>query len=201
MALRLVGLGQGGSGQPSQFVRPAWLGGVLAGISMVLAGCGSPAGDAADAASVSDAASPTPAAALPSVRNATLDPGQSLNVSTVCPPVTDGKTMLTVSFEVVNLGDTDVSITGVKALLPFGGMFQHGRTTSGGTCLNTGTGSVAGVVPAGESQLYTMNFKVPPTCPQNQQIQAVISLVTPGGKGQTTVPVLPNLKKMQFDNC
>jgi hypothetical protein len=189
-----------------QASRPAWLGssarwwaipaGAVAGL-LLLTGCGE-GGGSADAAASSSSSAAIPA---PSVQKVEDDPGQALNVDTVCKPQTDGSTNLTVSFDMVNFGTKDVQVTGIDPTFPMGGLSLTGKILSGGLCSHPGKSNDLGYVYTNGHKLYTMKFKLPTTCPKALQIQAVVHLKMDGKQWTTTVPVLDSLNNIDFSTC
>ena len=170
--------------------------GVATGL-LLLTGCGQGGAPVeAGASSSSDSAIPAP-----SVQKVADDPGQDLNVATVCKPVTDGSTTLTVSFDLVNFGKKDLDVTAIDPTLPMGGLTPTGKIVSGGLCAHPGTNPALGSVYSNGHKLYTMKFKLPDTCPQGLQIQAVVHLKMDGKASTTTVPVLQDLKNVDFETC
>jgi hypothetical protein len=164
---------------------------------LLLTGCG----DSGDSVGASETSSASEAIPAPSVRQVEDDPGASLNVATVCKPVTDGSTSLTVSFDMVNFGTKDVQVTGIDPLLPMGGLTATGKIVSGGLCAHPGKNPDLGYVYTNGHHLYTMKFKLPDTCPKALQVQAVVHLKMDGKSSVTTVPVLNDLQKIDFSTC
>jgi hypothetical protein len=197
-------LAQGGDGGPSRLGPLAWVvialicvgGGVLL-LSGHGGGTSAATGSATPPAPTSSAAQPHPSL----VQDAPDDPRLTVNIGAVCPASTDGRKRLRVSFELVNLGANDVTLLGVKPLLPLHGLQPVGTATSGGSCAQPGTGASGGLLPAGEKRLFTMHFRLPKSCPQPFPVQASVRLRVDQMVGTTTVPVFADLGSVEFDTC
>jgi hypothetical protein len=137
----------------------------------------------------------------PSVQPVPDDPSQVLTIGLVCPATTDGRKSLSVSFVLVNVGGTDVTLLSVVPLLPMNGMQPVGKTTTGGTCAQPGTEVGGGLLAPGEQRLFTMRFLLSTDCPQALPVQASVRLRVNQMVGTTTVPVFSDLGSVHFDMC
>jgi hypothetical protein len=137
----------------------------------------------------------------PSVQPVPEDPRLALAIGFVCAASTDGRTSLTVSFEVVNISSNDVTVLTVNPLLPLNGLRPVGKATAGGNCARPGSDPVGGLLPAGEQRLFTMRFRLPKECPQPLPVQASVNLRVGQMVGTTTVPIFADLGAVKFDSC
>ncbi|HST85367.1 MAG TPA: hypothetical protein VLL08_26745 [Kineosporiaceae bacterium] len=156
-----------------------------------------------DAEPVEEPSSSTPVALPNSAPNLTtarnLD--QQLGLGRICPAVTDGRKALAVSFNLVNLSDTAVTVMDVEPRLPLGGLRPSGPNTAGGTCEHPGRRAPGGLLFPGDTQLITMRFRLPKKCPQAYPVQARVALRVNQMVGMTTVPVYNDLGAVVFDSC
>jgi hypothetical protein len=166
---------------------------VLAGVVfLVLRGPGEPD---------TDALPPEPEPSSSSQLALTADPGQRLVIVATCPPVTDGRLTLAVSFELQNGGDIDVTLVEVKPVLPLAGLRVRGPVTAGGTCEQPGSGAPGGLLAPGAKQLITMRFRLPKECPQAYPVQARVRLRANQMVGTTTARIHNDLGDVDFDTC
>jgi hypothetical protein len=197
-------LEQGGDLEPSRLGPGAWIGIALAAVvagAFLLSGPGGGGTDALPSITPpvqTFTAEPIPG---PSVQSLVNDPGASLNIGLVCPAITDGRRSLSVSFELVNIGSTSVTVLGVKPLLPLAGLRPVGTTKSGGSCGEPGRNPTGGILFAGQKELFTMMFQLPKNCPKALPVQASVRLRVNQMVGTTTVPVFSDLGSVEFVTC
>jgi hypothetical protein len=146
---------------------------------------------------------PTPSSDLASASDLALfaNPGQRLLIASTCPPVTDGRRALAVSFELQNIGSIDVTLVAVKPVLPLRGLRVLGPATAGGTCERPGAQAPGGLLSPGAKQLITMRFGLPKRCPQPYPVQARVRLRANQMVGTTTATVHNDLGEVNFDTC
>jgi hypothetical protein len=151
--------------------------------------------------------SPTPqvslSVAMPSGSASTLlgSPSQKLDLGRICQPVTDGRTSLDVSFYLVNVSTSAVTLMDVEPLLPLAGLRLRGPNRAGGSCEHPGSEAPGGLLAPGGRQLITMRFRLPKTCPQPYPVQARVRLRVNQMVGTTTVPVYADLGAVEFNTC
>ena len=152
--------------------------------------------------------SPSTALALPSSGpnqgsnlTASFSPDRQLGLGRICPAVTDGRKTLAVSFNLVNISHSEVTLMDVKPRLPMGGLRPIAPNTAGGTCEHPDKKAPGGLLFPGDTKLITMRFRLPKGCPQPYPVQARIDLWVNQMVGTTTVPVYNDLGSVVFDSC
>ena len=198
-------LDSGGGGEPSHLGPAAWVAIALAclvgGVLLLSGPRGSTPRVAEPAFTLpvqTFSAVPIPG---PSVQPVPDDPSLTLNIGLVCPATTDGRKTLSVSFVLVNIGGTDVTLLSVRPRLPLPGLQPIGKTTTGGTCAQPGTQVGGGLLAPGEQRMFTMRFRLPKDCPQALPVQATVRLRVNQMVGTTTVPVFSDLGSLHFVTC
>ena len=154
---------------------------------------------------------PTPPTQAPApVTQATQ---QFVQVVEICPPATDGRHALVVSFILRNISAVPVTVRSVQPLLPLGGLDAVATDISGGTCAAT-SGAPAGLdLAAGGDLVVSFRFLLPGTCPAALPIQArtevLVSPVLPGDTVTAATarvvgddaPVFNDLGSIRFSTC
>jgi hypothetical protein len=184
-----------GPGRPVRINPLVWVAiavAALVGGFLVLGGRGAPTPDRLP--------TPTPTLAQP-----TRSPGpnerQYLGVTRICGPITDGRRRLAISFQVSNVSPVPVTVDSVMAILPLRGLRQLGPAARGGSCDLAGTRPMAGVIPAGRSDFYTLTFALPKTCPAGYPVQVRIDYGA-AGFAETSLSILySDLSVPDFDTC
>jgi hypothetical protein len=196
-------LSQGEDVQPSRLGPIAWLGlALVCLIGGVLLLSGQNDATSADpVATPVQTFSPAPVFPAPKLRVLPTDLADTLSIGKVCPARSDGHSTLVVSFELVNIGISNVTVIDVKPLLPLPGLHPEGRTLAGGSCQRLGTETPAGLMSPDDRRLFTMLFRLPPTCPQASPVQASIRVRVNQMIGTTTVAVFNDLGAVTFDTC
>jgi len=128
-----------------------------------------------------------------------VDPGQPLVIQKICPELTDGRTRVTVSFELRNLGTRDVTLVNVVPVLPGTGLRLRGPITAGGSCGLPGVETPGGLLTPGQAQLIAMPFWRPEDC--SKPAPARIVMRAQQMIGTTTVPVVHDVGQVEFDRC
>jgi len=150
-----------------------------------------------------------PTASAPATATSSFSLDQAfVEVSEICPPVTDGVHSLVVSFILRNISAVPVAVLSVQPLLPLHGLSAVATDISGGSCART-TGAPAGLALAvGGQVVVSFRFVLPGTCPQALPIQARTQiLVGPAQSAagpslvQDDLPVLNDLGAIRFDTC
>jgi hypothetical protein len=122
-------------------------------------------------------------------------------VTRICGPITDGRRRLAISFEVSNVSPVPVTVASVAAALPQRGLRQLGPATRGGSCDLAGTLAMAGLIPAGRSDFYTLTFALPKTCPARYPVQVRINFAA-AGFAETSLSILyTDLSVPDFEAC
>jgi hypothetical protein len=130
-----------------------------------------------------------------------VQPAEKLQLGRICPAVTDGRTTLIVSFNLVNVSTTPITVMDVRPVMPIGGLRPRGPNTAGGTCEHPGSEAPGGLLAPGATQLVTMRFRLPEDCPQAFPVEVRIRLRVHQMVGTTTVPVHSELGSINFDSC
>jgi len=189
-------LKQGDDDEPRRLSRAAWalvaLAGVLTGAAF-LAGRG--------LIDRTDESKPAPSSPSWSQPSPHLDPDQALAIQSTCPPLTDGRTRLTVSFTLRNVGTQNVTLVDVVPRLPIGGLLVKGPVTAGGSCGLPGVLAPGGLLVPGQTQVISMVFRLPKGCPQPSPVPVQVTLRAEQMVGTTTVTVLGDLGSVNFDTC
>jgi hypothetical protein len=188
-------------GGPSRIGAPVWL--ALAAVALV-AGFLVLGQDGQRSADGGPGPVPSTAAADPGPTSlAPWRPGQRqyLGVTRICGPVTDGRRMLAISFEVSNISASEVEIQSVLGVLPEGGLRQRGPATRGGSCSTPGTLSLRTVLAGDRSRFYTLTFDLPKTCPARYPVLVRINFTARGLKESSLSLLQSDLSVPEFDTC
>lgn len=157
------------------------------------------------------------AASLPSAGPGAASPGalpaDVVAVGEICPPVTDGRRTLVVSFTLKNIAVIPITIRSVRPLLPLGGLTTVSTDISSGTCAARSGAPADLVLPVGDYLVVTFRFLLPSTCPQPLPIQAKALILTgPASSGEASgapgvsllendVGVFDDLGAIKFNTC
>ncbi|MGC9668683.1 hypothetical protein ACNTMW_19260 [Planosporangium sp. 12N6] len=147
-------------------------------------------------ATAPDATAPAPSATARPTRQE-----RYITLGAVCPPVTDGRHTLTVSFTVENVTSTPVTLVGVGPVLPLGLLRPTGSSVTGGSCGSPAAVAPGGILGRGTSLLVTFLFDLPDTCPQPLPVQADIRVKAGGVEVTDRIGVLSDLGGVAFDTC
>ena len=139
-------------------------------------------------------------------------PGQRLvQVAGICPPVTDGRHALVVSFVLRNVSAAAVTVRSVQPLLPLGGLDAVAIDISGGSCAATSAAPGGLDLAAGGDLVVSFRFLLPGTCPQALPIQARTEVLVSPAVSDTPVdaatavgddlPVFNDLGSIRFSTC
>jgi hypothetical protein len=131
-----------------------------------------------------------------------LPPVPALLVSEVCQPVhTDGRTVLDVSFALVNTLARPVTLVRITPVLPLGGLRERSTEIHSGSCLRPGpklrTGEIAGHAAA----LVVFRLALPPTCPAPLPVEADLTERRDGRMITAGVHLLSDLAGIHFTTC
>jgi hypothetical protein len=147
---------------------------------------------------------PTPTEAQPSRRSdlaSITSPQQRLDFGRICQAVAKGPSTLEISFTLVNVSSTEVTLIDVQPVARVGGLRPLGPKLAGGTCEDPGREPLGGLLGPGDTQLITMRFQMPKTCPQPPPGPAQVGVRATMMVGTTTVPVFANLGSVTFESC
>lgn len=206
--------------RPPGWMRSRWVrataAAVVVAVAVVVGGgalLNTPASTPAGSGARPTAGSAAPASADPGISSVGQLPQDFVAVGEICPPVTDGRHTLTVSFTLRNIAQIPITIRSVQPLLPLGGLSAVSTDIAGGTC-TASTGAPADLVIAvGDSVVVTFRFLLPATCPQPLPIQArTVILTGPASSGEASgapgvsliendVGVFDDLGAITFDTC
>jgi hypothetical protein len=140
---------------------------------------------------------PPPTAVLPTVPTV----ARYVNTGTVCPVVTDHRHTLAVSFTVVSLAATAVTVTGVEPVLPVGGLRPVDTAVTGGICASPAAAPPGTTLEPGRTLLVTLRFELPDDCPHPYPVQADVHVRADGPVVTNRLGVLPDLGGIPFDTC
>lgn len=129
---------------------------------------------------------------------------RSLDASLVCPVKTNGRTTLTVTFELFNPNPESVTITLLRPTLPLDGLHPKSTTVRTGSCAHpTGTPKP----PPGQrikphkTVLVTMTFGLPKECPGPYPVEATVTMAGASGGVTQLMPLLSDLGGIKFATC
>lgn len=129
---------------------------------------------------------------------------RSLDASRVCPVKTDGRTTLTVSFELSNPNPEAITVTLLRPTLPLDGLHPRGTTIRTGRCAHpTGKAKPAAGqrIKAHQTVLATMTFGLPKECPQPFPVEATVTIAGASGGVTQLMPLLSDLGGVTFATC
>jgi hypothetical protein len=127
-----------------------------------------------------------------------------VSVGAVCPPLTDGKTTLTVRFLLRNVTGLPEELIQVTPELSLGGLHPRGAAVQRGTCAHpTGkpTAPATNPMPPGGTLIVSLDFGLPKSCPAPYPIQAVVTVGIGGVLRMDTVALYTDLGSVKFDLC
>jgi hypothetical protein len=102
----------------------------------------------------------------------TLGLGNNLTVGVACPTRAGAPGLIAVSFRLVNWGQSNVVVTGLRVQGSTHGLRAQGAS-AGGSCEEPSRGAVGGALTPGGSQLYTFWFRAPQRCPASSRTIAL----------------------------
>jgi hypothetical protein len=149
----------------------------------------------------SPSASPAPAPRPTAVAPSPSTVAQLVHVGAVCKPVTDGARTLTVSFTVVSLASTPITLADIHPSLPMGGLTTLSSTVEGGTCDAPDPTSAGRRLAPGGSAAVVFTFRLPRECPAPYPVQAYVLVGVGDGVVADGVPVLADLGGVDFTAC
>jgi hypothetical protein len=127
-----------------------------------------------------------------------------VSVSAVCPPLTDGRTTLTVRFLLRNVTGLPEELIRVTPELSLGGLRPRGAAVQRGSCAHpTGkpTAPATNPMPPGGTLIVSLDFGLPKSCPAPYPIQAVVTVGIGGVLRMDTVALYTDLGSVAFDLC
>jgi hypothetical protein len=134
-------------------------------------------------------------------------PGYHESVPTlesVCTPVTDGRSRLSLRFVLINRTADDLEITAVRPILAMGGLqLSRLRVVSGG-CRAPLDEPLDKPLDSGSEALVVFDFTLPDECPQPYPVGALVTSHVPGlsrSGTDTEIPVYPDLGSIRFASC
>lgn len=98
--------------------------------------------------------------------------GENLLIGVGCPTRLGAPGVIAVSFRLVNWGQSNVVVTGLRVRGSTHGLRARG-TSAGGSCEQPSHGAVGGALVPGASQLFTFWFRAPAGCPASSQTVAL----------------------------
>jgi len=130
-----------------------------------------------------------------------LPPVPALSVGTVCPPRTDGRTRLDVSFTVVNTVPESVSLVRAEPRFPLGGLRAISTQVRSSDCARPGPPVHTDTVPGRGTVLVVFLLRLPPTCPTPLPIGATLHELRGAHAGTAAVPLFTDLGGIHFTTC
>lgn len=120
-----------------------------------------------------------------------------------CTIRTDHRDWLIASFELSNILEQPVLLTGLQGHPVRGGLRQTGPARSGGSCARPGKAAARAVIEPMGSRLYTVRWKLPDTCPEPFPLQVRITYQLTGEDllKSDYITVLKDLGGLGFRQC
>lgn len=125
----------------------------------------------------------------------------AVDVGSVCPAVTDGRTALDVAFTLVNVSDVPVDVLEVDPLLPLQGLQTLSTSVRGGICGRPDPTPAVGPLQPGEALLVIFRFGLPSACPQPLPVQARVRVRAASQVLTGELAVYADLGAVDFDAC
>jgi hypothetical protein len=127
-----------------------------------------------------------------------------VSVRAVCPPLTDGRTKLTVRFLLRNETGLPEELIRVTPELSLGGLRPQGAAVQRGTCahpIGKPTAPATNPMPPGGTLIVSLEFGLPKSCPAPYPVQAVVTVGIGGALRMDTVALYTDLGSVAFDLC
>jgi hypothetical protein len=125
----------------------------------------------------------------------------ALLVSEMCPPRTDGRTRLDVSFTLVNSLPRPVTLVRITPVFPLSGLRALSTGFQAGSCSAAGPPQRTGVVPGGGTLLVVLRLALPPTCPGPYPVEAELTERHDGRTVTAGLHLLSDLGGIHFSTC
>ena len=130
-----------------------------------------------------------------------LPPVPALAVGTVCPPRTDGRTRLDVSFTVVNTLNAPVTLVRAEPRFPLSGLRSLSTQVRTGSCARPGPPVHTDTVSAAGTVLVVFLLGLPPTCPAALPVGATLYELRGTHGTRAAVPLFNDLGGIHFTTC